>query len=235
VIILITSKQNKIFKLAKSLILKKYRDIHGLFLVYGNHLVEEAKKQQVIFEILTTDENKGGTLIAKELMDELNQTETSFDIIAICKKTNKKIISNKILLLDDVQDPDNVGALIRSAAAFGFLHVVVSLKSADFYNEKVIRASKGAIFNVYLERRPLVDMILDYKKNGYKIVVADAHQNTKASNINKIMLILGNEGKGISEDIKELADFSVKIETINVESLNVSVAGGILMHEWRNI
>jgi TrmH family RNA methyltransferase len=232
---LITSKQNKLFKLAKNLILKKYRDIHGLFLVYGNHLVEEAKKHQAIFEILTTDENKQGLLISKELMDELNQSETSFDMIAICKKINKKIESNKILMLDDVQDPDNVGALIRSAAAFGFLHVVLSLKSADFYNEKVIRASKGAIFNVYLERRPLKDMITEYKELGYQIVVADAHQKTKSINPDKVILILGNEGKGISYEIKDEADFSVRIDTINVESLNVSVAGAILMHEWRNI
>ncbi|MCR3906296.1 MAG: RNA methyltransferase [Tenericutes bacterium] len=230
---LITSRQNSSFKLWKNLKVKKYRDIHDMFLVYGKHLIEKAKEKNAIVEIITSNDQQEGTLIDKKLMDELQQTETSFDQIAICKKTNPEIQSNKILILDDVQDPDNVGALIRSAAAFGFLHVMVSLKSADFYNEKVIRASKGAIFDVYLERRPLNEAINALKDKGYQIVCADAHEKKASNKKNRIALILGNEGHGISQEIKELADATIQIPTQNVESLNVSVAGGILMYEWR--
>jgi RNA methyltransferase, TrmH family len=230
---LITSKQNNSFKLWKNLKVKKYRDIHDMFLVYGKHLIEKAKEKHAIVDVITSNDQLEGILIDQALMNELQQTETSFDQIAICKKVNPMIQSNKILMLDDVQDPDNVGALIRSAAAFGFLHVIVSLKSADFYNEKVIRASKGAIFDVYLERRPLVEAIHQLKHHGYQIICADAHNEKTSNKTSPIVLVLGNEGHGISQEIKELSDASIQIPTQNVESLNVSVAGGILMYEWR--
>jgi RNA methyltransferase, TrmH family len=232
---MITSKTNKSFKLWKSLKLKKYRDMHNFFLVYGKHLVEKAEEKGAIVEILTTDEQQKGTLLSKALMDDLQQAETYFDVIAVCKKTNSKIESTRILMLDDVQDPDNVGALIRSAAAFGFVHIILSLKSADVYNEKVIRASKGALFDVYIERRPLEDAILELKQQNYQILYADAHGSGSPKLENNLVLILGNEGHGVSEHIKALSDFCVNIDTKRVESLNVSVAGGILMHQWREL
>ena len=232
---IITSKQNKSFKLWNNLKLKKYRDAHGMFLVYGKHLIDKAKEVQALVEILTTDEIEGMTTLTKDLMDDLQQAETYFDMIGVCKKTNPVKNSPKVLMLDDVQDPDNVGALIRSAAAFGFIHVIVSLKSADFYNEKVIRASKGAIFDVYLERRPLEEAILNFIENDYQIIYADAHESGEVNKSKKTVLILGNEGHGISDSIKALSDQSVHIQTENVESLNVSVAGGILMYEWRKL
>jgi TrmH family RNA methyltransferase len=231
----ITSKQNKTFKMWKNLKTKKYRDAEGMFLVYGEHLIEKAKQHDAIVEVISTHQHGQNTVLSKDLMDELQQAETYFDDIAVCKKTNPLIESNKILMLDDVQDPDNVGALIRSAAAFGFLHVIVSLKSADFYNEKTIRASKGSIFDVYLERKPLEEAIVELRTKGYQIVYADAHEKGSDIKREKVVLILGNEGHGISERVKSLADRSIHIMTNNVESLNVSVAGGILMYEWRNL
>jgi RNA methyltransferase, TrmH family len=229
------SKQNKNFKLWKSLMLKKYRDVHGLFLIYGSHQIEKAKQAQAIQEIITSDPNLEGTLIDTSLMDELQQAETSFNQIAVCKKTNPIQISNKILMLDDVQDPDNVGALIRSASAFGFMHIILSNRSADLYNEKTIRASKGSIFDVYVERRPLELAIKELKEKNYTIVYADAHEQGQIHQKDQVVLILGNEGHGVSKEIKMLADASLTIPTKHVESLNVSVAGGILMYEWRDI
>ncbi len=230
---LITSKTNTSFKLWKSLKIKKYRDQHGLFLVYGKHLVDKALEANAVLHVLTSDESKQGTHLSKALMDDLQQAETYFDLIAVCKKVNHKITSSRILVLDDIQDPDNVGALIRSAAAFGFHHVILSLKSADIYNEKTIRASKGSIFDVYIERRPLEEALLEHKSQGYQILYADAHDQGMPQVSALMMLILGNEGHGVSEAVKKLSDISVRIETKHVESLNVSVAGGILMHQWR--
>ncbi len=232
---LITSKQNSSFKLWVKLKQKKYRDQNGMFLVYGKHLIDQAKKYGAIIDILTSDPNQEGIQLSVDLMNELQQAETYFDLIGICKKTNPSRQSDKILVLDDVQDPDNVGALIRSASAFGFLHVIVSLKTADIYNEKVIRASKGALFDVFVERRPLHDALIEHKQLGYQLIYADAHDTGKPKKQKKTALIMGNEGHGISDDIKKLCDNAVSIPTQNVESLNVSVAGGILMYEWRNI
>jgi TrmH family RNA methyltransferase len=168
-------------------------------------------------------------------MDDLQQAETYFDQIGVCKKSNPVISSKQVLLLDDVQDPDNLGALIRSAAAFNFLHIILSHKSADAYNEKAIRAAKGSLFDVFLERRPLHDALIELKKEGYTILCADAHQNGELQKFEKVALVLGNEGHGISNEIKSICDYVVTIETSHVESLNVSVAGAILMYEWRKL
>jgi RNA methyltransferase, TrmH family len=235
VIDLITSKQNSSFKIWKTLKLKKYRDIHDLFLVYGNHLIDKAKEKGALLEVLSSDEMVGTTHLSKELMDELQQAETYFDRIGVCKKTNKVLSSDKILMLDDIQDPDNLGALMRSAAAFGFMRLIISHQSADAYNEKTIRASKGSLFDLYIERKPLVEAIIKLKEEGYKAVYADAHQKGDLIINKKIVLIMGNEGHGVSEMVKNITDSSISIPTQNVESLNVSVAGGILMYEWRNL
>lgn len=232
---MITSKQNSSFKLWQKLKLKKYRDIHDMFLVYGEHQIKKAKEKGALIEVLSSDENTDATHLFKPLMDELQQAETYFDQIGVCKKTNLPIVSDQVLILDDIQDPDNLGALIRSAAAFNFLHIIISHKSADAYNEKTIRAAKGSLFDVYIERRPLVDAVIELKQKGYHILCADAHQRGDITKHEKIALILGNEGHGISDDIKSLANDFVTIETNHVESLNVSVAGAILMYEWRKL
>ena len=233
---MITSKDNKTFKKMKKLKTKKYRDAYDEFLVYGDHLISKAKENNSIIEIFTIDPSKEGTLIDKELMKELNQTETMFDSVALCKKNQIKINSSKVLILEDVQDPSNVGALLRSASAFGFDHVYLSYKSADIYNEKTIRASQGSIFDVYIQRGNIIDFIEELKKSSYTILYADAHDNQGKipSKIEKLALVLGNEGSGISQEVKDISDYPVKIETKKVESLNVSVAGSILMHHWRD-
>lgn len=231
---MIESKQNKNYKLWVKLKNKKYRDQHDMFLVYGKHLIEQARNKNILVEVITSNSEKDGTLISESLMKDLQQTVSWIDEIGVCKKVMIKKDSNKVLLLDDVQDPDNVGALLRSAVAFGFTHVIMSNQSADLYNEKTIRASKGAIFDCYIERKPLKDALDLLKEKDFLIVGADAHgdEPIKAQH-DKIALILGNEGHGLSDDIKPFIDQMVTIETSHVESLNVSVAGAILMYVWR--
>ncbi len=205
-----------------------------MFLVYGEHLIDKAKEKNVLIDIITSNPDKEGILISEDMMKDLQQTPSWIDTIGLCKKENIEKRSNRILCLDDVQDPDNVGALIRSASAFGFTHIIFSQHSADLYNEKTIRASKGALFDCYIERKPLYEAIKELKNNGYKIVAADAHECGKLSKDNeKIALVLGNEGHGLSDGTKVLVDQFVTIETQNVESLNVSVAGAIIMYVWR--
>lgn len=231
---MITSRQNPTIKQYLKLKQKKYRDLENQFLVYGHHLVEMALKRGNVELIITSDENASGLIVSKEIMDEFSQTETTFDILAVCNKVDNIIESDKILIFDDVQDPDNAGALIRSASAFGFRHVIFSNRSADFYNEKTIRASQGAIFDVYHERVSLPEKILELKSLGYMIVGADAHGDMLVTKKpEKLALVLGNEGAGISKEVKRLLDIKTTIEVENVESLNVSVAGAILMYEWR--
>ena len=212
---------------------KKYRDEFSRFLVFGDHQIEKAQQASLIEEIVTSNENVMGTLINMTLMKDLQLAETYFDTFAVCKFNTLKIKSSRILFLDDIQDPDNLGALIRSAAAFGFHHVIASHKSADFYNEKTIRAAKGSIFDVELTRGPIKEYIEEYKALGFIMIGADAHGSNTWVSYEKLGLILGNEGHGLSAEVKALCDLFYTIQTEKVESLNVSVAGGILMHQWR--
>lgn len=212
---------------------KKHRDAYGEFLVYGEHLVAAADKHGVVVERVTTERDVPGLVIAPELMEALKQTETTPSVMAVCKKIQKPKRVTRILALDDVQDPDNVGALLRSASAFGFLHVVMSPKTADLYNEKVIRASQGALFDLFVERKPLEERLRAFKKDGFQIVYADAHDGDQPDPDKPLVLIMGNEGQGVGDRIRGIADHAIRIDTKRVESLNVSVAGGIIMHQWR--
>ena len=230
---MIESKANKQFKVWMKLKSKKYRDSLGIFLVFGDDIIDIAKRQGALVELVTTNPKTSGLLISKELMREL-QPDTPFENMGVCKKVEKRIKSDKILVLDDVQDPSNLGALIRSASAFNFNEVLISNKSADLYHEKTIRSSKGAIFDCYVKRCYLEEEIAVIKKNGYKVLCADAHETNEADKkYQKLALVLGNEGQGVSENVRVLCDFTCHIETSNVESLNVAVAGGILMYLWR--
>lgn len=229
---MIDSKNNEKIKYLKKLTQKKYRDENNEFLIFGEHLIEEAEKHGEIVSLYTTNNAKRGLLISQAIMNDLSFTKTPYERVAIAKKVNKTFDSNKVLVLEDIQDPSNVGALLRSAAAFGFKKVYISNKTADIYNERVIRASQGSIFHLEIIRTNIYQAIKKLKEDGYSVIVADINQESEDTYNNKIVLVLGNEGAGISNEVKELANTFVTIKTETVESLNVSVAGSILMYEW---
>ncbi len=231
---MITSLTNKEIKNLFKLKIKKNRDLTNEFLVFGEHLIEEAIKTNNIVKIYTTNDTLSGEHISKEIMEKLKDTKTSFERVAVVRKPDSKPYSNKILILDDIQDPLNMGSLIRTAAGFNFSTVIASNKSADFYNEKTIRATQGTLFYTNLIRGDLASIIADLKLKGYQIVVADLVGNIEINalkSFEKIALVLGNEGAGISEEIKSLSNYQVTIKTNNIESLNVGHAGAILMYE----
>ncbi|MFA7417484.1 MAG: RNA methyltransferase [Acholeplasma sp.] len=230
---MIESKDNKKFKSWMRLKSKKYRDQTKTFIVYGQTFVDLALKKGVVEEVVTTNPEISGTLISEALMHALKVTETSYDVFAVCKQENQPIKSNNILVLDDVQNPDNVGAILRSALAFGFLHVILSNRSADLYNDKTIRASSGAFFDLYVQRTNIHQVLVDKKQLGYQVFGADAHASSLTPEKQKpFILVLGNEGQGLSPQTKPLLDGMLNIKTNHVESLNVVVAGSILMYEW---
>ncbi|MEZ0180402.1 TrmH family RNA methyltransferase ['Camptotheca acuminata' phytoplasma] len=231
------SKNNFHFKKLKKLSLKKYRDFYQEFLIFGEHLIEEALKKGVVLELYTISSDKEGTLISPNLMKELNSNKIIYNRCALCKKVSEPLKSDKILVLDDVQDPSNMGALLRSACAFGFKHVFSSLKSADFYNEKTIQSSQGALFSLFLKRGNIEEFLTTAKKNDYLIFSALSHEKNielnEASALakqRKKILVLGNEGTGISPLVQNKSDYFLCIQTDLVESLNVNAAGSILMY-----
>lgn len=224
----ITSKENPKIKMYTKLLQKKYRDEMNMFIIEGFHLVEEAKKYNIIVEILTSDEDIEGTYVSQEIINKLSTTQTPQKVIAICNKIESKELGNRVLVLENVQDPGNVGTLIRSALSFWFDSVIVS--GCDIYNPKVIRSSQGALFHIntiwtddisqYFEGYQLIGTLLD--KNAKQIHDISIHK--------KVMLIMGNEGKGLTENTIDKLDEKAYIE-VNFESLNVAIAGSIFMYE----
>ncbi|HHW79797.1 MAG TPA: RNA methyltransferase [Acholeplasmataceae bacterium] len=233
---MITSRNNEMFKYFKKLKQNKYIKENQEFLVYGEKLIFEAYKAGIVKTLISSDEsNQEALIISKDLMKELNIGQTNFDLIALCSIKEKPMRETKnILVLEDVQDPDNVGALLRSALAFGFNHVILSKKSANIFNEKVIRASAGASFHLSYEILDnIYDRIKTLKKLGYQVYVTDTNGKSDLENVaNKSILVLSNEGNGLSLQMKQLANEIITIKTNEVESLNVAVAGAILMYEW---
>ena len=139
-----------------------------------------------------------------------------------------------ILLVDDIQDPGNLGTIIRTADWFGFGEIFCSANCVEVYNPKVISSTMGSIFNLNIHSDiNLKDLIKELKKEKYKIVVTDLNgQNIKFNKKDKIALVIGSEAKGVSSGIKNLADLNYKIEKSGkAESLNVAIATGIIMKE----
>lgn len=227
---MITSSANPKIKDYAKLLQKKYRDDTGLFIVEGYHLVEEALKAKIVKEVLTCDEKFDGTLVSKEVIAKLSSTETPQDVVAICKKVTKELKGNRVLALDNIQDPGNVGTLIRTARAFSWDAVLV--KGVDIYSPKVIRSSQGAFFSMnVIQTQDLTRSFKEYEVVGAMLdKEATVYSSYKAAS--KVMLVLGNEGNGISGEVAKLLDKKVYIP-IDFESLNVAQAGAILLNEYK--
>ena len=176
-------------------------------------------------------------LVSPEVLKELCETQTPQGIVAEVAKQSKSLpesLSGKYLLLEDVQDPGNVGTMIRTADAAGYDGVFLSDKSADIYNQKTLRSMQGSHFHLPIYRGPILDMVEACKKQGVPVLattLSDVSVDYKAVKTDgNFALVMGNEGQGISQDMAESADQLVHISMPGqAESLNVAVAAGILM------
>ena len=218
---------------------KKYRDITNTFLIEGNHLLEEALKTNLVREIIAINpkyENKDIPfyLVDEKIMAKLSKQESSTDVIAVVKKIDKKDIVGNVCLLDDIQDPGNLGAIIRSAVAFNIKTIIMSPNTVDLYNEKVIRATEGLIFKLNFIREDLTKVINNLKEAGYQIYGTNVRYGTNLREIqfNKLSaIIIGNEGRGMNNNLELLCDTLINIPITNCESLNASVASSIIFYE----
>ena len=233
----ITSVNNEKVKYWNSLKDKKFRDKERRFLIEGNHLIKEAKEKGLVINTISINDNNADFLVTKEIMKKISDQKSISDNAAIVRYIPEQKISGNVLILDDIQDPGNLGTLIRSSIAFGFDNIILSDESVDLYNPKVIRATEGMIFNINVIRTNIIEYIPKLKEMGYKVLVSDvvSGKDIKDEICNNIALVLGNEGKGVHKNIKELCDELVNIKMDKAcESLNVGVAGSILMYEVYN-
>lgn len=235
---MITSKENKKIKYIKHLRNNKFSSKEGKFIIEGSHLVEEASKSGVLLETYSVKEVNFGVLnnlVTDEILKSLSSLPSVPDVIGICKMFEKDKLGDKLLLLDNVQDPGNLGTIIRSACAFDFDTVVIGNTSVSKYNEKVVRASQGMLFKINIITRNLSYFIKDLKEKGYVIYgtsVTNGENISKENIKGKLAIIMGNEGNGMSSELRKLADKNIYIKMNNTcESLNVAVAASIIMYE----
>ena len=238
---MINSTSNEKIKKYSKLLQKKYRDETNLYLVSTDHLVKEAIKDKNVVDIFLLERSSNSygnvTIVTESVMRKLTNLKTLPNVIAVVKKRKERDIDGNVLLLDGVQDPGNVGTIIRSAVAFNIDTIVLGNGTVDIYNEKVLRASEGMINNINIIKRNLIDTIMELKINGYEIIgtKVDGGTDIKKIKSNKYALLVGNEGSGVSKNLLDLCDNYAYIKMNKIcESLNVGVATSIIIHELNN-
>ncbi len=239
----ITSLDNKRVKYWLKLKDKKYRDEENKFLVEGDHLVLYALKSGLVEEIVALDysyekENIPFYLVNDRIMKKLTSQVTISKVIAVCTKIPSSKIVGNVLILDNIQDPGNLGTMIRSALAFNFTTIILSNDTVDLYNEKVIRASEGMLFHLNFLKGDLKTILKDLKSDNYTIYGTDVKKGTSLKDIlknEKIGIIIGNEGAGMKEELKGYCDNLINIPLNKAcESLNAGIAASIIMYELNN-
>ena len=254
---IISSKDNELVKNVKKLKDKKYRDLENVYIVEGIKMVKEAILENAsIRQIIICDDCEKSDLISKEMMYEIakydciyvtnkifkyiTEVQTPQGVMAIIEKNNKdkEINYNEdiIVVLDDIQDPGNLGTILRTVDSIGLSQILVSKGTADAYNPKVVRSTMGAIYRVkVIECDNLKETLKEIKKNKFKILVTSLDDSKSVYDIKyyKKVIIIGNEANGVEEEIVKLADEKIKIPMLGkTESLNASVATGVVLYEY---
>ncbi|HFI0788046.1 TPA: TrmH family RNA methyltransferase [Streptococcus suis] len=243
---IIRSKTNNLVKQVKKLQQKKYRT--SSYLIEGWHLLEEAMEARAniehIFVVEEYFEKAAGlanvTVVSPEIMQDLADSKTPQGVVAQLALPSQRLpetLAGKFLVLEDVQDPGNVGTMIRTADAAGFDGVFLSDKSADIYNMKVLRSMQGSHFHLPVYRMPISSILTALKSNQIQILATTL--SSQSVDYKEIMpnssfaLVMGNEGQGISDLVADEADQLVHITMPGqAESLNVAIAAGILLFSF---
>ena len=236
---LITSLNNDKVKELVKLKDKKYRDSNNIFFVEGKDLIDEAYKNHLLIDLYLVDGTENiyndipCTYITKEIMKKISDMESISNYFGICHKQKSKELGNKLLILDNIQDPGNLGTIIRSAVAFNFDTIVLSKDTVDVYNPKVLRSTKGMLFNINIIVKDLVSFMDTL--NEYTIYGTDVEHGIDIKEEalpNKLAIVIGNEGKGISNEVKKKCKKFIYLKMDNkCESLNAGVSASIIMYE----
>lgn len=243
----ITSLNNEYIKYLASLNSKKERLKNKEFIVEGYHLVEEAHLLNRLKVVLSSNEeslkefnNIRCILVNEAIIKKISTTVNPQDIVGIVsiQDNNIDLSDKKFIVLDNIQDPGNLGTIIRTSIALGVKNILLSNDSVDVYNEKVIRSSQGTFFkaNIYIDKLANIYQLL--KENNIKIYITEVKDGLPLNNfkgLDSFALVMGNEANGVSNITKEMKDYSITINMRNsVESLNVSQAFSIILYNLLN-
>ena len=242
---IITSLENKKIKYINKLKNKKFRDEEGLFIVETKHLVEEAYKSGFLTEVYLVDTNIDASIleddklnkyqITKEIMHKISSLESPSNFLGLVKKLPTLNYGQRLLILDNIQDPGNLGTIIRSAVAFNLDTLILSNDCVDLYNDKTIRSSEGMLFRLNILREDLNTFLPELKDNNYTIYGTNVVDGSIVGDIKfpkKCAIIIGNEGSGMKDTLKKFVDQNIYIPmSANAESLNAGIAASIIMYE----
>lgn len=250
--IVIESKDNALFKYTKKLKERKHRTKENKYIIEGFRLVQEAFKANCNIEYIIVNENGKEKLedylseymgnikiyeMKNELFSQLSSTENTQGIVAIANINNSisDINGDFYLLCDKVQDPGNLGTIIRTAHAAGVNAVILTKGTVDIYNDKTIRSTMGSIFYVPIIQDEDLSVVKDLKEKGFSIVATSLEGKNDFFDedlTGKIVITVGNEGNGVSNEVYDISDKKVKIPMPGgAESLNVGVATSIILYE----
>ena len=253
---IITSKDNENIKSIKKLKERKYRDLNNEYIIEGIKILKEAiQEKAVIKKIVICEECLANNIIDEKLLYEIAKYDCLYvskkifegltdvskpqGILAVVEKNNKKDINYNediIVALDGLQDPGNLGTILRTLDSANLSQVVVSKDTVDAYNPKVVRSTMGAIFRVNIvEAENLKETLKEMKRHKYKVMCTDltASKNIYEIDYTKKILVIGNESNGISKELLDMADEKIIIQMLGkTESLNASVATSIIVYEY---
>lgn len=253
----ITSKDNELIKHIRKLKDKKYRDESNEYVVEGVKLVEEAVKENAKIKQIIVCEDTTRTYeipthimleiakyecisVSNKIFNIITQVTNPQGIMAIIEKNAQDAqidySQDIIVVLDDVQDPGNLGTILRTVDSIGLNQIIVSKGTADAFNSKVVRSTMGAIFRIkIIEVENLAQEIKEMRKHHFKLMVTSLQTKNSIYDIdfNKKIIVIGNEANGVSKEIQDMADEKAKIPMLGrTESLNASVAAGVVMYEY---
>ncbi|MBP3596278.1 MAG: RNA methyltransferase [Clostridia bacterium] len=249
---IITSKDNEIIKNIRKLKDKKYRDEKNEFIIEGIKIIEEAMEENaVIKKIVVCDECSSDLpqdllykiakfdviYVPEKIFKIITDVNNPQGILAVVEKNNNKEInynSDFFLVLDNIQDPGNMGTILRTADSINLKQIIVAKGSSDCYNPKVVRSTMGAIFRVNVIECDLVKTIKELKKHKIKIFATDLNTENSIYDVKyeKTAVVIGNEANGVSDAVLDISDEKIKIPMLGrTESLNAGVATGIIVYE----
>ena len=249
----ISSPKNEKIKELVKLQTAKGRKKAGMYLLEGEHLVEEAIKERAQIKLIVVTSNRledykkllaqadvQVLVVSQDVFHKLSMTETTQGILAVVEIVKQEILPHKgrFIVLDAVQDPGNLGTIVRTADAAGFDAVVLGTGTVDLYNDKVLRSMQGSHFHIPVFQANLQEYLPILKEKGVQVAVTALHRDSKDYSVlqeaTDVAIVVGNEGQGVSDDVIDLADVVVTIPMFGkAESLNVSIASALLMYKTK--
>ena len=236
---LITSVNNDKVKELVKLKDKKYRDNSNSFFVEGQDLCDEAYNSGLLREVYILDGSDNiydgipYSYVSTDVMKKISDMPSITNYFGVCTKKVENKPGSRIIILDNIQDPGNLGTIIRSATAFNFDTIILSSDTVDLYNPKVVRSTKGMLFNINIIVRDLDTYLKELDE--YTIYGTDVTNGIDISSEKipeKLAIVIGNEGKGISDNVRKYCNKFLYINMSNkCESLNAGVSASILMYE----